>query len=43
MNDLQKLEFIHSTLQEFLESDFSDMVEQSIEFLEEIREREFKT
>tara|TARA_R100000231_G_scaffold100888_1_gene75150 strand:+ start:305 stop:436 length:132 start_codon:yes stop_codon:yes gene_type:complete len=42
MGDLEKLEFIHSTLQEFLSSEFSDMVEKSIEYIEEIREREFE-
>ena len=42
MNELDKFEFIHSTLQEFLDSDYSDMVEKSIEYIEEMREKEIK-
>ena len=41
MSELEKLEFIHSTLQEVLQSDHEDMVERSIEFLEDIREKYF--
>jgi len=39
MSELEKLEFIHSTLQEVLQSEYKDMVETSIEFIEEIREK----
>lgn len=42
MSELEKLEFIHSTLQEFLNSDYSDMVEKSIEYIEEMREKELR-
>ena len=43
MSELEKLEFIHSTLQEVLQSEYKDMIETSIEFVEEIREKYYET
>ena len=42
MSELEKLEFIHSTLQEVLQSEYKDMIETSIEFVEEIREKYYE-
>lgn len=42
MTELEKLEFIHSTLQEVLQNEHADMIEKSLEFVEEIREKHFE-
>ena len=41
MTELEKLEFIHSTLQEVLHNEYADMIEKSLEFVEEMREKHF--
>ena len=42
MTELEKLEFIHSTLQEVSQNEHADMIEKSLEFVEEIREKHFE-
>ena len=43
LTDVEKLEYVHSTLQEFWDVDeYADMIDNSLMIIEELRERLFK-